>query len=252
MSTTSTYIALYTSLADVDRLLQAETTGSTKPNDDDVLHFIEETEAGIQARNLGSTTISGAVFEVKEWNKGTDGVVYAYPDTLPEEGEGLIVVPPYNPIITLSSGFLYKKTDALTGSGAWTLLKEGPGTDTDYILLKRLNKLNGKYLGFGIYFYHDMPVVGYDRLRANITYGENTDSKILQEYATLKVAKKVIMARLFSGQPSNVATYTAGTGFQTYVNTQFEAQMRYIDSRIKEIEDTHFAKKLSYSLMRGV
>lgn len=249
---TSTYTVLYTSLASVDRMLQLETTGSSKPNDDDVLHFIEEVEAGIQARNLGSTTVSGAIFDVVEWNRGTDGVVYAYPDTLPEDNYGIIVIPPFNPIISVASGYLYKNEAPLTGSGSWTLLKEGPGTDSDYIVVKRLNRSTGKYLGFGIYFYNDMPIAGHDRIKANITYGENVDSKILQEYATLQVAKKVIMARLFSGQPSNIATYTAGSTFQSYANTQYEAQMRYVDGRLEEIEKRYFPRGVPFAVLRGV
>ena len=252
MMSTSTYVCLYTSPSNIDRMLQLQTTGATKPNDDDILHFIEETEAGVQARNIGSTTISGAIFDANEWNKGTDGVAYAYPDDLPEDGRGTIVVPPYIPIISISSGYLYRNKATLGDTANWELLKEGPGDDTDYTVVKRLNRFNGKYLGFGIYFYDGFPTAGHNRIRANITYGENTDAKILQEYCTLQVAKKVIMARLFSGKPSNVATYTAGTGFQTYVNTQYEAQMRYIDGRISEIERLFFPKSVPFSVLKGV
>ena len=249
---TSTYVVLYTSLANIDRELQLETTGASKPNDDDVLHYIEEVEAGINARNLGSQTISGAIFDATEWNKGTDGGVYVYPDYPSEDSRGVVIVPPYTPIISIGSGYTYINDGGLGDTTDWTLVKEGPGSDTDYVVLKRLNKKSGKYLGYAIYFYGDLPTAGHSRIRANITYGENVNAKILQEYATLQVVKRVINSRLMSGNPSNIATYTAGANFQSYANTQYEAQLRYIDSRCKEISDTHFPKSLAYSLLRGV
>lgn len=251
MSATSTYVCLYTSLATIDRFLQIRTTGDSKPNDDDVIHFIEEVEAGIQARNLGSTTISGAVFDAHEWNRNTEGVIYVYPENAPEDQEGVIIVPPYTPIITLYSGYLYKNLSSLGDTTDWELLDEGPGNSTDYVLLRRLNRRTGKYLGYAIYFYDKWPTAGHYRLRAKLDYGENVDSKILQEYTTLQVAKKVITARLFSGIPSNVATYT-GAGMESYTNTQYEAQLRYIDNRIQEIEKTHFPHQIPFAIIKGI
>jgi hypothetical protein len=164
-----------------------------------------------------------------------------------------LIVPPYTPIISVSSGFTYLNNSSLDGTEDWELQVEGPGSSTDYIVVKRLNKRTGKYLGYAIYFYGDLPIAGQSRIKANITYGENVNSKILQEFATLQVAKRVINARLYSGQPSNVATYIAGSNLQAYVNTQYEAQLRYIDARLKEISDKYFPQpSVPFAILRGV
>jgi len=237
------YSTRFTSEILVEGLLQIDITSSTKPTTTQVLNWIQEVEDGMMERNLAiASTDALTKFDVmptNSYDRGTVAWVYA---GLPSDSDGKVVVPPFVPIVEIFSGTLSRNNSSLTETADWDVLSEGPGNDSDYVILRRRTR-NNKYYGYAIYFYGDVPYSGRDRVRGTWSYGYNVDTQILQEYATLKVCEKVILARLMSGQPSNVATYTAGNDLNSYVNTQFETQLQYIKDRIIEIEKLHFPRQ---------
>lgn len=237
------YVAKYCTVEDVSRFLQIDISTGTKPSDQDVLKFIEEVEAKMDDGNLGimSTDVL-TKFDVLPQNTYGQNTVSTQDTGIPEADEGVVVVPPFTPIITIFSGTLSRNTASLDDTESWEVLKEGPGDNTDFIVLKQKTR-NNRYYGYALFFYGDAPYAGKESLRATWSYGYNINSPILREYAMLKVAEKVILGRLMSGQPMNVATYTAGADLNTYVNVQFEAQLAYIKDRCAEIEKNHWPRK---------
>lgn len=237
------YSMKFTNISSVCAILQIDITSSTKPSTAQVTQWAQEVEDGMMERNLSiSSTDALTKFDVlptNTYDRGTVAWVYA---GLPSDSDGKIIVPPFVPIVEVLSGTLSRNKSTLSETADWEILTEGPGDDSDYVILRRRTR-NNKYYGYAIYFYGDVPYSGRDRVRGTWTFGYNVDAQILQEYATLKVCEKVILARLMSGQPGNVATYTAGNDLNSYVNTQFETQLQYIKDRITELEKNHFPRQ---------
>lgn len=237
------YTPKFTNESSVEALLQIDITASTKPTTAQVNQWIQEIEDGMMEKNLAIASTDALIkFDVLPSNTydcKTVNWVYA---GLPSDSDGKIIVPPFVPIVEIFSGTLSRNNSSLEETADWDVLTEGPGSDTDYVILKRRTR-NNKYYGYAIYFYGDVPYSGRDRVRGTWSYGYNVDTQILQEYATLKVCEKVILARLMSGQPGNVATYTAGQDLNSYTNTQYETQLQYIKDRVSEIEKQHFPRQ---------
>lgn len=243
----------YADVQDVAELLGITIDGSSTPTSSVVSKYIDRVEAGVDARALATyTTLSGTKFDVQPTEaiaKETIGWFFA---GLPETTVGRVVVPPYTPIITVLSGTLQRNKAALDQAEDWETLKEGPGDDTDYVVLKTVNKRTQKEVGYAIFFYNRIPTAGRQRVRATWTYGYGVDSNILNEYVTLKAAEQVLLTRVMTAQPSGVAAYTAGADLNTYVNTQYEAQLSYIRERVKEIEDKYFPRETPVGVLQGV
>ena len=174
---------------------------------------------------------------------------------MPASEAGTIVIPPHMPIISVASGTFHRNKAGLTDAPDVELLvcKDNlpDADDTDFLIVKEYNSKTDTHLGVALFFYNKAPSPGYNRLNGSWVYGYNIDSNILQEYATLKVCEKVMLARINSAQPMGLATFTGGdpTGF---VNTQYEAQLRYIDGRCEEIERRHFPKDVAIGVVQGI
>jgi len=250
------YTPKWTSEARVEALLQIDITSATDPNSTELLDWIEEVETSMLADNLGTqTTPSLTEFDVPPSHALAKETIGWFHAGLPESTQGRIVVPPYVPIVSVNSGTVSRNKASLNQAPDWELLKAKDNfpsdSDTDFMILYEVDKKTGKRLGFAFYFYNNIPEAGYRRLRGTWVYGHNVDSEILREYATLKVAEKVILARLFSAQPMNLASYTGGD-MNTYVNTQFEVQLEWIRQRIGEIEKRHFPRDIPIAVLQDV
>jgi len=166
-----------------------------------------------------------------------------------------VVVPPYKPVVSVTSGSFYRNKATLSDTPDWEILicKDNlfGADETDFMTVKRYNHKTGNYDGVAFYFYHDIPTAGRRRVTGGWVYGYNLDSKILQEYATLKVCEKVILARLFSGNPMNLASFTGGD-INSYVNTQYEAQLAWIAQRCEKLEKDHFPTEVPIATMQGI
>lgn len=207
-------------------------------------------------RGFGTqTTAALTKFDVAPLEAIAKGTIRWLLEGLPETEHGRIVIPPYLPIVSVNSGTVSRNTEALNAAPSWELLKgkaELPSaTDTDFMILMKYNPKAGVMLGYGLYFYNKIPEAGRERLRATWVYGYNVDSKILREYATLHVSKKVVIARLMSGEPVGLASYR-GPDLQEYVNTQASATLSYIDDRLREIEKNHLPQPLPIASLQGI
>jgi len=245
----------WTSIQDVERFLQVTLDANSKPSDAEVLDFIDEIESGILKEGWGTqTAVSGTVLDVDPTSAISRGSVAWWTQGLPENSQGRVVIPPYKPIISVISGSFFKDESSLSQAENWTLLNCKDNipsiTDTDFMILKKENHKTGNFDGIAFYFYNNQPAAGYRKLSGGWVYGYNVDTKILREYATLKVCEKVILARLFSGQPMNIASFTGGD-MEGWINTQFQVQMAYIQQRCDEIKKRHFPEEIAIATIQG-
>lgn len=240
----------YTNVSAIEALLSIDITSGTTPSEAQTDIWITQIETGMKASRLGSqTTVSGTKFDVTPTSAMAKDTIAWFKAGLPASPTGREVVPPFTPIISVTSGTMYRNKAGLNQTEDWDQLSEGPGEDTDFIIRYDVNKKTNKRVGNSFYFYGSLPSAGKERIMCTWVYGHNIDTEILQEYATLKTSEKVILARITSAQPMNLATYTGGD-FNTFVNTQYEAWLDYIEKRTTEIEEMYFPRDVPIAIMK--
>jgi hypothetical protein len=106
------------------------------------------------------------------------------------------------------------------------------GLANDFIILKGRTKAGLR--GYAFYFFEDLPAPGYHRVKATYTYGLGLDTDILSEYATWKVALRVLFAKSGTSDPSGVHQFVGG--IQSYVSTQYREKATQLLDRITKWE----------------
>ena len=250
------YTCLWSSEAAIEKQLQIEIDESTHPSSTDVNAWLEEVETDMLRQGLGTqTAVSGTMLTVSPvGGYGRESVAW-FLRGLPTGEAGNVIVPPYKPIVTVTSGAFHRNQASLTSTPDWDLLicKDNlPAvSDTDFLIVKQHNHKSGNYDGVAFYFYNNLPSAGQRRLSGGWTYGHNINTKVLREYATLQVCKKVILAKLMAGEPVGLSTYR-GPDLEEFMNTQTEVLMRYINSRLEELAEKHFPTEIAISVLQGI
>lgn len=250
------YTPLWSSEAAIEKQLQIEITESTHPSTTDVNAWLEEVETDMLRQGLGTqTAVSGTMLTVAPVGGMSKDTVGWWLAGLPYGESGNVVVPPYTPIISVTSGAFYRNRASLTSAPEWDILicqdNLPAASDTDFLIVKQFNYKSGNYDGMAFYFFHDLPWAGQRKLSGGWIYGHNINTKILREYATLQASKKVILAKLMAGEPVGLATYR-GPDLEDFMNTQTEVLMRYIDTRLEEIAEKHFPKDIAIAVLQGI
>lgn len=251
------YTPKWTNISAVTGLLQITFTAATTPNTNQITDFIEDVEDGMTKSNLGTqTTISGCEFDVKPTSHAPPRDTVGWWEAgFPVSTGGIVVVPPYTPIVSVVSGSVARNKAVLTGAADWDTLvcrdNLSTAADTDFMILYDVNRKTGSRVGYAFYFYNDVPDSGRRRLRGTWVYGHNISGRILREYATLKVAEKALMARMNAAIPPNIAAYQAGSDINTFINVQTEAWLEYINGRTEEIERRHFPVEVPIVVLQG-
>ena len=237
-----TYTPKYTSQDKVTGITQFTPSGSTTPTDTQVLAWIEEVEADVDARALASYTLTDQIVDVlPEFNypaKGTIAWLEAVAGQSYDEINTSVLIPPFLPVVSVTS--IYRRTTGLTETAAWELLTEGPGSTASFIILKKRSKTN-QYLGMSIYFYQNQPDVGYGRVKMTYLYGWNLSATIIGEWCTLKVAIKAFEALKEANTPYGSGDYS----LQDVRVGLVDAAIRNSQAikRIREIEEQYFPEK---------
>jgi len=231
----------YTSTTLVRGVTQFTDSGSTTPTTTQIEQWITEVEADADAMALGSYTLTDYLVDV------LPGMDYPAKDTLAaleamaglrfDEIKNLVVIPPFTPIVSISS--LSRRTSALGSTDAWEALTEGSSADQHYVQLKRKTRSN-KYLGFALYFHHKNPEPGYQRVKMTYNHGWDLDTNIIGEWCTLKVALKVLLAELRAETPVGAGDYSIA---DTRVGVDIERRIVTTKERIKEIEERYFPRE---------
>lgn len=237
------YTPKYTSEQDIESLLQISISSSTKPNDTDVEKWIEEIERGMDTTIYGSyatgTHPNGMKCDVLPIDSIPEGTInwleyittYGYTPS-----SGIIVMPPITPIITITA--VYRNLAGLDADTDWELLTQGPGSGSSFIPLKKVGKQNAEQI-WGLFFYQNLPSEGPQRVEIIGTYGYNIDAKILREYATLKVADKVLFSKIRTSDPGGLTMFTGGN-LTRHVQVEWSTMRSVLKERAKEIEKLYF------------
>jgi len=238
-----TYTPKYTSQAKVTGITQFTPASDTTPTETQVLTWIEEIEADLDARHLASYTATDQVIDINPelnyppkgsiaWLEAISGVSsYA-------EVDASILIPPFKPIISITA--LSRRTSGLTDSAVWELLTEGPGSTASFIILKKATK-SGQYLGMAVYFYQNSPDVGLGRVKMTYSYGWNLSATIIGEWCTLKVALKVLEALKEANTPVGSGDYSLMDLRIGLVDIDVRA--KGIWKRVGELEEQYFPEK---------
>jgi len=232
------YQPKYTSEKYVERLVRFDITNETSPSSIEVNEIIEEVENEIDNRKLGWAD---------DASYGTGySISNLYIDVPGDEDETVteVYLRGY-PIISMIS--LYRRTSSeLYDTPVWEELTQGyyegwtEASDSHYKLIEVTGRDGQKY-GIGFYFYKKKPKSGKARLKASFTYSYLVPQTILREYASLRVAVRVLELAIASGEPTRISEYTGGE-LQSFVASQFNAQISNWKKRIEEIEEKHFPR----------
>jgi hypothetical protein len=195
----------YTDISKVEALIQILFDGSdvNNPTRAQVNVWIDEVSKEIDHKALG---YYGVVGELTDAN----GTPYVYLNRQP-----IICITGLGIAVNLA------EQDEATD---YEYRLEGPGANTHFNILRKA--FGNKTLGYTLYFYDDVPEAGTSRIFASYAYGWNMDWIILSEYATAKVAVRVI--EYLSARPENVVLVQQG-GYKTLMDnlnlriTQIEA-----------------------------
>jgi len=224
------YTPKYTSERLVESLLQIDISDSTSPNSSQVLKWIEEVEKYIDEKGWGSQSVTDELIDVPQR-------AFLENDILPQQAEtvtrdiGRIVIFPKRPIISIAN--LYVNEANLDEAENWKARYEGKGANKHFIKLFA----GRKKLAYGVFFHTDPPQPGYQRVRASYTWGWNVDPKILQQYATLKVAIQVLYAKMATSEPTGVTSFV-GPGFTTAVmTTQYSERIERFQREVERLEE---------------
>jgi len=246
------YQPIYTSELSVEGLTQITVTDTSKPNSTQLLNWIEEIEKGIDELSLGSYETgnypNGMMVDVpytKAMAENTIGwfeyiTTYGYtPQT------GRVVIPVIGPFVTITA--LYRNKNALDEAIDWEALIEGPASGSSWIPLKRKSKTKDLLI-FGVFFYDNLPSPGYQRIQIVGTYGWNVNSKVLREYATLKVAEKLLFGKISTSDPGGFPQFSGGR-FGRFAQTQFDRKLKVIKERTEEIEEKYFPREIPIAII---
>ncbi len=216
---------------------------STSPTTAQITQWITEVEADADARALGSYTLTDELVDVLPGQNYPDVDSIAWLQALSHDhfsyyGLGnLIVIPPFTPIISIAS--LSRRVSMLGSSDSYESLTEGTSSGTSYIILKKRTKTN-KFLGFALFFHHNNPFPGYQKIKMTYNYGWNLDTNIIGEWCTLKVALKVFNALQEAETPTASQQYAIEN---TNISLNLDARVKLVKDRIEEIENKYFPQK---------
>lgn len=240
------YTPVFTSIAKVSNLVGFTIDGTSEPSETRVLDWIEEVETVMKDDGWSTQALSDLLVDVPR-----------YPPTLPPDTlakfealaggvrygyiAGVLVIPPFSPIQSVTK--MERNLNSYSQDPNWETLTEGPGTNTDFIVLK--HRFKSGYYGIVFYFYTNIPSTGYQRLRINYTWGHNIPAKVLSRYAGLKTAVMVLYNRYTRHDP---VVELRAAGLLSRIH-EFQTQHAWILEEIEKIEDKWIEKDIGVALL---
>jgi len=206
-----------------------------------VLAWIEEVEAYIDSKGWGTQTVADELIDVPQRAYLENNILAETAESVTRD-IGRIVIFPRRPIISISS--LYVNEAALDENEDWKARYEGKGTNKHFIKLYAGRSKRA----YGVFFHTDPPQPGYQRVKASYTWGWNINRKVLQRYATLKVAIHVLYAKMATSEPTGITSFV-GPGYTTAVmTTQYSERIERFERKVEEME-AQFPKWLDVEVL---
>jgi hypothetical protein len=222
------YVPLYTSVDKVSSLVQVDIDTTSVPKIDEVLTYIQESEAKIIDRGLGLHNATNMYIDIPSIDFGSQWPIFnMLRDTISFRREGLIV-PIENikqPIIAITS--LFKNEQSIGAVPRWESLTQWTdNAASDFYLLKT----GIRQLGYALFIYNRIPIMqGTARLKMNYTYGYNVPTAILADYTTLDVGIRVLTQRMGTNELDGLS--------RVYGNNIGNALVTNYSERIQEMKE---------------
>jgi hypothetical protein len=202
----------------------------TDPTTDQVLEWIEEVEKEMIAKGFYTEALTDQYIDIPEYpDELPDDILYRgmYSTSLYSTGKTILL--PHTPFISVES--LHRNQHGYQQAEDWDELTEGPGTDSDFLIIQRRYKAGLR--GVGLYFYNNCPMAGYRKMKINYTWGLNLPETVLRDYATCKVGLMLLYAKYTRKEPFLDMTVA---GLRTKLNP-FTKAHEFLIEKIEKIEN---------------
>lgn len=205
---------------------------TTTPNSTQVTTYINEVEGEMKARGLDERYVVNIDMDVDQYPRSQSGILGVGGEEEYIRTEALIIVPPLRPIGVVSE--LKVRDTGLDETPTYTTLIEGPASNADFVVLQAPT-MHGTMRGYAFMIFNTLPELGVKRIRGSFWWGNKLNSNWLQRYATLKVAEKVLKAKMGSAEPSGTPMFT-GVDLQTAMPLDYIQRLRVIRDEINKME----------------
>lgn len=226
------YNPQFTEISSVAALSGETIDDTSDPTAAQVLQWIEEVEMEMVERGFSTNALAGVIMDVPEgpvsgsmYTVGNMTQIVKNPSRF---GGGLTVTLPNVPFISVDN--VQRNIRGYKQDTVWEDLTEGPGTGSDFLIVKR--QFRAGLRGVSLFFYNNVPQSGYQRLKLDYVWGFDLPEKVLREYATDRVAVMFLFSKYLRKEPLfdiNVA------GFRSQLNPFTDVHQTILD-RIEEIE----------------
>lgn len=229
----------YTDEVRVEAASTVTISDSSAPSSSQVSTWIQEVEAWVAEKALGSHTATNEYLDVP--HHGEEEKLYNWDYNIKNERlvfhEGQVFRVPLTglkrPLISITS--LAKNDEAYDQAASWDTLTEGPGEDSSFIL----RQTGSKQHGYELVFYDNQPLPGPKRLRLTYFYGHNISGDILSEYCSKVVAIEVLAHRMGTNSVDGLSYVDAGD-FGVAFNTRYVERIERLQKRVDEIKAEFF------------
>ena len=189
----------FTNISSVSALTGETIDDTSDPNTSQVLEWIEEVETDMVGKGYSTQAFTSITMDIPEgdadhpYNVLKLGKIYS--DRI--VGGGKVVTLPHTPFISVTN--VKRNTQGYEQAASWEDLVEGPGSDTDFLIIKQPYRPGLR--GTALYFYRNAPYAGYQRLQLDYTWGYDLPETVLREYATNMVALKFLYSKYLRKEP---------------------------------------------------
>ena len=232
------YSPVYTTIEKVSSLIQVDLDTTSVPKIDEVLVYIQESEAKVIDRGLGSHNATNAYIDVPVTGSSQSSYTFDLTDDVVLAERTGLVIPLgmiKHPIISVSN--LAKNEASIGAAPVWEALTQwSDSAASDFMLLKS----GRRDAGYALYIYENIPSIqGPNRLKMTYLYGSNVPTAILSDYCTLDVAIRVLMVRMGTNEIDGLSR-VYGNNVGSAMVTNYTERIAEMKEKMALIEIMHF------------
>ncbi len=193
------YNTQFTEVSLVEALTGETIDDTSDPTMAQVMQWIEQVETDMVGRGYSTQTFTTVTMDVPEGDP-------QYPLNMLQQGliystniyrTGRVIALPHTPIISVAN--VKRNTQGYEETANWEDLIEGPGSNTDFLIIKKPYKPGLR--GVALYFYRNAPYSGYQTLQLDYTWGYDLPEQILQDIATCRVSLMFLYSKYLRKEP---------------------------------------------------
>lgn len=187
----------FTNLSSISALTGEAINDTSDPNTSQVLEWIEEVEKEMISKGFSTEALTGIIMDIPEGEVSrSDPVVsWIYDDV--SFSSGKVVLLPHTPFISVAN--VQRNVVGYSQDPTWEDLTEGPGSSSHFLIIRSPYKAGLR--GVALYFYNNIPSVGFQKLKLDYTWGYNLPETVLREYATCKASIMLLYSKYLRKEP---------------------------------------------------